>query len=442
MAGVLLIAMNEVNFEFVRDYGRAGKLPNLNRLIDQHGLIRTTSEASFHEWEPWIQWVTAHTGKTLAEHGVFRLGDITAHDHEQIWEALEKQGIKVGAVSPMNANNRTHDAAFFFPDPWTKTEVTGGFLLKKLHSAFSQAVNDNVEAKITFASLFWLALAAVRYSSPRRLFEYVGVALRARKNSWRRTLVLDALLTDVFTAEVKRTKPQFASLFLNGAAHLQHHYMFASGMYGGATKNPRWYMADHLDPILEAYDLYDRALASIERVCKPDRMIIATGLHQRPHDALTAHWRPKRHEDLMRFIGLSFDRVEPRMSRDFTVYCGSVEAGRDAELHLKSVRASDGQPIFAVDNRGADLFVTIAYETLIQDDLTFHDQARNFGLLRDHVAFVAIRNGEHDGVGYVVDTGAIQANETIPLSDLPSLIQGMLGVEPTLRRRDAAAVGG
>jgi hypothetical protein len=130
------------------------------------------------------------------------------------------------------------------------------------------------------------------------------------------------------------------------------------------------------------------------------------------------------------------------MSRDFTVYCGSVEAGRDAELHLKSVRASDGQPIFAVDNRGADLFVTIAYETLIQDDLTFHDQARNFGLLRDHVAFVAIRNGEHDGVGYVVDTGAIQANETIPLSDLPSLIQGMLGVEPTLRRRDAAAVGG
>ena len=65
----------------------------------------------YEHLEPWIQWVTAHTGLDFAEHGVFRLGDIVARDLPQIWEQLEEKGLRVGAICPMNAKHRLKDAA-------------------------------------------------------------------------------------------------------------------------------------------------------------------------------------------------------------------------------------------------------------------------------------------------------------------------------------------
>ena len=87
------------------------------------------------EVEPWIQWVSAHTGLTLAEHGIFRLGDIVSHELPQIWEQLEESGLRVGAISPMNAKHRLHKPAFFVPDPWTQTGLTAGRTLRGLRAA-------------------------------------------------------------------------------------------------------------------------------------------------------------------------------------------------------------------------------------------------------------------------------------------------------------------
>src|SRR4051794_16443678 len=103
---LLLLEFNEINFDSVAFYCAHGRLPNFRRLIDEHGWHTTTSEQAYEHIEPWIQWVTAHTGLSLAEHGVFRLGDIARTEIPQIWERLEERGLKVGAVSPMNAKHR------------------------------------------------------------------------------------------------------------------------------------------------------------------------------------------------------------------------------------------------------------------------------------------------------------------------------------------------
>src|SRR5215510_5440417 len=99
---LLFLEFNEINFQSVRYYSDRGQLPALRNLINEKGWATTVSEQRYEELEPWIQWVTAHTGTTLAEHGVFRLGDIIKHDLQQIWERLEEQGLRVGAISPMN----------------------------------------------------------------------------------------------------------------------------------------------------------------------------------------------------------------------------------------------------------------------------------------------------------------------------------------------------
>jgi len=159
-APLIFLELNEVNFAFIKGYVARGELPAFSRFLDAHGFTRTTSVQRYEELEPWIQWVTAHTGKSFADHGVFRLGDIVGHDHEQIWERLQGMGLSVGAVSPMNAKLRMQDPAFFVPDPWTQTGVVAPGHVARLHRAIAQAVGDNAQARITPGSFLDLAIGA------------------------------------------------------------------------------------------------------------------------------------------------------------------------------------------------------------------------------------------------------------------------------------------
>jgi hypothetical protein len=427
---LFLLELNEVNLEYIQAYIAKGKLPTFARLIERHGLSRTTSEDRYERLEPWIQWVTAHTGLTFGEHGVFRLGDIVDRDIPQIWEVLEEQGLKVGAISPMNARHRLRKPAFFVPDPWTKTQISAPWTLRRLYAALAQAVNDNAEAKLSADSLLNLLLGAAAYARPSNYRQYAALALGSRSGHWRKAMFLDVLLSDVFIKEVRRTRPHFGSLFLNAAAHIQHHYMFSAEPYDGPHRNPDWYVAKNVDPVFEVYKLYDRLVGQIQQSFPRAQLMIATGLHQEPHRSATYYWRLKDHQQFLRRVGVDFQRVEPLMSRDFLIKCSSDTQARATELLLTRVRHQDGTALFQVDNRGSDLFVMLTYPKDILRDARFLVGADDAGGLFEHVVFVALKNGEHSGIGYFLDTGSAPATHEpeFPLTDLPRRIAGALGV--------------
>jgi hypothetical protein len=277
---LLLFELNEVNFDFVKCYGAKGQLPYLNAVAARHGLGTTWSESEYSHVEPWIQWVTAHTGKRLSEHGVFRLGDIVDSDVEQIWEVLERAGVKVGAMSPMNAANRLRAPAFFVPDPWTQTAISADEPTKALYQAVSQVVSENASNRLTPRAVLMLFRGFLRHVPTRRWPEYVRMLSRVRGRPWMRAVILDELLADTFLSLVDSTRPQFSSLFLNAGAHIQHHYMFSSSAYSGERTNPGWYIDSEEDPLLEVYAAYDRIVERMFRAYPDARIIIATGLHR------------------------------------------------------------------------------------------------------------------------------------------------------------------
>ncbi len=83
--------MNEINFSFVEKYIKEGKeLPNFMKILQMQS-CRTISENKYELLEPWIQWVSAHTGKTFEEHNIFRLGDIVNSDVDQILKRLKEK---------------------------------------------------------------------------------------------------------------------------------------------------------------------------------------------------------------------------------------------------------------------------------------------------------------------------------------------------------------
>lgn len=428
---VLLLELNEVNFDHLRFYAGRGSLPNLDALMKRHGVAETTSETDYEELEPWIQWVTAHTGLPFARHGVFRLGDIESRDILQIWEVLEASGVRVGAMSPMNAKNRTRDAAFFVPDPWTSTRLTATPLLMRLYEAIRQAVNDNAQARLSARSILWLILAAMRYCRPQNYGWYLSLAVAARTKPWVRSMFLDLVLADVFVHEVGNKRPQFASLFLNSAAHIQHHYMFNSTAYAGQRENPRWYIEPSEDPVADVYRLYDRIVGLVRQAFPNARLMIATGLHQDPHPELTFYWRLKDHAAYLRKLNVPFVRVAARMSRDFIVECASEADARRAEELLRSAQTETGGRLFEVDNRGCDVFAMLTWPHDIGEDFEYRVEGVRMAGFRQDVAFVAIKNGQHNGIGYFIDSGVVgaQVPTSFPLADLPRRICAALGVE-------------
>jgi hypothetical protein len=424
----LLIELNEINFEFVARYCAMGKLPTMARLIHDHGLSTTVSETRYEELEPWIQWVTAHTGLSLADHGIWRLGDIRERPLDQIWEVLERQDIKVGAISPMNALNRCRNPAFFMPDPWTTTTTTGAGLAR-LYPPVAAAVNNNADARFTPAMMARLCAGLVAYAAPSSCSGYLADLVgAARKRPWRKAMLLDRLLADVFVKEVKASRPGFASLFLNAGAHIQHHYLFNSAACQSDQNNPAWYVEPSADPVFEVYDLYDRIVARVRDSFPNSRIMLATGLHQDPHPKLTLYWRLRDHAAFLARHGVPFQRVEPRMSRDFVIFCRSAEEAGHAQSVLETLVGPDHEPLFNIDNRGESLFVELIWAKDLDDDFVYYREQEPMRGLRQDVAFVAIKNGQHNGTGYFVDTGAKPAEAgAFPLTALPERIAAACG---------------
>jgi hypothetical protein len=259
---------------------------------------------------------------------------------------------------------------------------------------------------------------------------YASLAAQAISRPWKRALTLDLLLSDVFINQVQRTRPHFASLFLNAGAHIQHHYMFSAQCYSGAQRNPAWYAPQGADPVLEAYEIYDAILGAVRSAFPQARVMLATGLQQVPHPEVTYYWRLRDHAAFLRSVGVQFVDVQPRMSRDFLITCASPEQAQRAAERLQQAVAADGRTLFEVDNRGADLFVMLVYPGDIGADFRFRIGADEHANLREQVAFVAIKNGEHNGIGYFLDSGAARGatSAQFPLTDMPGRIMRALGV--------------
>ena len=421
----ILIGLNEINFDFLEDYIRKGHLQNFSDLLKHSKITKTHSESEYELLEPWIQWVTIHTGKTYDEHKIFRLGDIVDHQNlSQIFEELEHKGKTIGAVSPFNVDNRLSNAKFFIPDPWTKTKVTGNWFVKSLYAAIHQSVNDNAQEKISLKSLFALAYAFLFYVPFGNYAAYFKNILN-RKKPGVKAIILDSLLTDVFYKLWKKSTPDFSNIFLNSGAHIQHHYLFNSESYKGDLKNPEWYCPEGWDPLLVVLKVYDKFLGKLKKD-KDLKIFIATGLHQKPHEHITFYWRLKDHAAFLKEVGIeNYEEVLPRMSRDFLINFSDSASAITADNILKSFTSCvDGQQIFKIDNRGTSLFVELVYPNDIKNDMSIHSKALNIDIpnFKKYVAFVAIKNGEHDGIGYLTANIPLNITDEIPLKDVKNLL--------------------
>jgi hypothetical protein len=420
---MILLALNELNIDYIKGYVVQGQLTNFGKLLE-HGVVNTTSEAEYKLLEPWIQWATVQTGKAYKEHRVFRLGDMVDRlDLTQIFEDLEKSGLSVGAISPFNADNRLASSKFFIPDPWTQTKASGGYIIEKLSRTISRFVNSNASGKVGPIDVIWLLLGFIVYVRIKRWSKFIKL-VSLRKKPGVKAAILDMILLEVFVTLQKKHKPDYSHLFFNGVAHVQHHYMFNSSQYNGDFKNPEWYCPSNWDPILMILETYDTIIGDLLE--SGERIIGATGLHQVPHEEQTFYWRPIAHKDFLLESGIKGEfTVIPRMSRDFLIEVLDDKQALEIENHLNRFTDSiRSKPVFNVDNRGTSLFVEVVYDDDLAEGMSFvGPNGISMESLKSKLAFVAIKNGKHDGLGYVFSNMPMDLPQEIKLTEVYKFIK-------------------
>lgn len=408
---VIQLELNEVAKIAVDRLVQQGKLPNFKKINQEWGYYQTTSEQHYEHLEPWIQWITAHTGKSFTEHGIFRLSDAAHLQHPQIWETLSSHNIESCIVGSMNATRGKATGGFFFPDPWSKNGITYPTTMQPLWDLISKKVQAHATSAIKRDDLLKGFRICRQFNLPMSLYRKIALQLIVQKintkTQWKLPGIFDLFLFEIFNHLLKTAPYKYYTLFLNSVAHYQHHYWrnFQNELFNHSVTSPDC-KTTH-DPVTYGLKIYDKIIGHILKYAQnPDTLvIIASGLSQQPflgkeHEGGMSYYRLYSHDKLMKALGLENFRVLPMMSRDWQIEAPNQEQLDHAKAVLSALHVNN-EPIFKIlQNTANSLFVETAITRGLTDNTTIKDQHHKIiGIFNHYFRKIAVKSGHHIGEG-------------------------------------------
>lgn len=439
---VIQLELNEISSLAIDHLIAQKKLPYFAQLNKTWFYTTTTSEQSYEHIEPWIQWTTAHTGKTFSEHGIFHLSDVDQLQYPQIWETLSAHQIESCIVGSMNAARGNAMGGFFFPDPWAKAGIAHPEKFQSLWNLISRKVQSHATANITAQDLIKSWQACRELNLPFSLYAKIAYQLISQKinrlNKWKLAGLFDLFLTNIFNDLLKSSRYGYYTLFLNSVAHYQHHYWrnFQPQLFNEKITSPDC-AVDH-DPMTYGYELYDRIIQQALTLAKDPNtlVIIASGLSQQPfldkeNEGGMNYYRLYQHQQFINQLGLTHCRALPLMSRDWQLTADPT-ALYQAQLFLSALTVNQ-EPLFKVEqNSPTTLFIETAITRNIPAETPIlNSQGQPIAAFGQYFHRTAVKSGHHDGNGSLWISQKPQNFSTeLPLTDLYSLTLTAFGINP------------
>tara|TARA_B110000003_G_C16613222_1_gene520259 strand:+ start:31 stop:1326 length:1296 start_codon:yes stop_codon:yes gene_type:complete len=400
---LILIELNEINFDILKKYSIYKNFKFFNKELLKN-LRTTSSETVYENLEPWIQWVSIHTGLSASEHKIFRLGDINNSNLKQIFETVEANGYQVSAICPMNTKNNLKKSKYFIPDPWTKTSKPKNIFQNIIYTTLSEAVNDNSKNKLSIKNKIIIFFLSLYFFKGKSLFTFIKYYFKSIRLKWYRAIIFDYLLHKIHISYLKKFDIDFSTIFFNAGAHIQHHYLHNSKVIEGEVdKNPNWYVHEKYDPILDVYSFYDEILS--DYIKNDHSILIATGLTQNPFIEKEYYYRLKNHQSFIKNLKINFKSIYPRMSRDFLITFRSHNDCLKASKVFEYINEINKIKFFDYEIRENSIFVIFCYNKRIDENLEMKIDINYSINLYESVNFVALKNGDHNQKGYLTSFG-------------------------------------
>lgn len=458
MQNVIVLELNEINPQLLRNLLDAGLLPNLERLANEGAMRSTRAEEAYEKLEPWIQWVTVHTGLRQRDHGSYNLSDGQHIAREQIWDALSDAGVACGIVSPMNGRRGRIEEGFYVPDPWSSSEDFHPAALAPIYRFLRERVNSHNIDLDRGSSKLAFAVNALRAGVPvgallRLAAAYVGTRFN-RKRKWRLAAEFDLFLAELTLALRRRHGTRYTSVFMNSVAHYQHHYWTRHDpkfwsvrfpvLFGKSNPLEVKNLEPGDDPVRFGMETFDRIVGKVQEQCRDAKIFVLTGLSQVPFEGYEGGrgfylYRPYDHERLLRALGIAYKRALPLMSRDMMVYFHD-ESARAAALKILGAARVGDEPLFSwTVESDVRLFVKIAYSFAAspRTRITVSGTDASFPF-EDYLQLITFKTGHHAPKGVVIGPREVlqewRSDVPIPLERIRGLIEATVLDRPPVRR--------
>lgn len=423
----IIIQFNEANFDLITRYADNYNLKSLKKIITLASKGNTSSEDEYQNLEPWIQWYSFYSNKKFSDHKVFHLNGYKDKNQKIFLDELIEKDKKIGVFGSMNLppNNKFN---IYIPDPWSTVNADGSLSSKTVNYALKYLVNNNTKFKINLKSLFGL-IFLFGFPSLKKISIFFKILLYfIKKDRSKLVAYFDYLFLAYSLRRIKKKKLDFSLIFLNGFAHIQHHYLLNSEFITKKKENPEWYISKYKDPIYDSLLVYNKMFETyFEKYSNYETWII-TGLSQEPENSPKIYWRFNNHKKIFdNFFKFDYE-IFPHMTRDFEI---KVNDKKNLEfvinfLNHSSIRVLKNNQIhkafgFINNNSSNSVFSSFVYNDEFSElELIFRNT--NVNLNQRDLNFVAIKNSIHNQQGWVYTNVNKKDLSNIKIWDLSRLI--------------------
>lgn len=399
---MILLEVNEFSPELMHLAAKELNASNLFKLL-QMQRSETTTDDKYERFglDPWVQWVSIHTGRLSSEHGIKHLGDVPSLEYSQLWETLSSMGISSGVWGAMNASKGNADnCKFFFPDPWSYTESAFPQELNNLlyfPRYYSKNYTDLAWVKIIIG-VFKAIYFCLRPSIFRALLPIIPELVKhIYKHGFREYLLFilfDLVNVTLFSVYYKKYRPDFSVLFLNSLAHLQHH---------------KWTNENVLsDEMKITFRLFDKILDIVFSLCGSEQPVLVANAFSQycSYHQNEFLYRQKNPQKFLQLVGINFKKVEQAMTNDGHVFFTTTYEAKMAASIIEGATV-DGCPLFHVDNVVNDelkLFFQVSLWQELPDDAILSINNKEIKFF-DVFEKITRRTGSHSQSGHVFSRG-------------------------------------
>jgi hypothetical protein len=341
---LISIEFNELCPNLMSRFMKAGELPHFQRFHDQAMVFETDAEEKGQLLNPWVQWISVHTGLSASEHQVTTLSEGHRVAAPAIWDVVSNAGMPVWVCGSMNARYDQPLNGHLLPDPWStgcRAYPAGEFdrYLDYVRLAVQEHTGGGGRGGIKPFLRYMLGHGL----SASTVLSVAGhlASERFANRRWRRARMLDLFQWDLFRHYYRQIKPRLATFFLNSTAHFQHCYWRYMEPEKFQCKPSEAEQKDYGRAILFGYKCMDQLIGRFMRLADKDTtLIFSTALSQQPYldheETSGRHYYHLRDQSkLTSPLGLEGGfTYEPVMAEQFYLRFGSESETDRAEAKL------------------------------------------------------------------------------------------------------------
>lgn len=440
---VIMLELNELCPPIIDRMMAAGDLPNFAWLKSQSDVHVTFTDDP--NLEPWVQWVTLHTGQTEDVHGAAELDEGHLIDTPRFWDKLAENGTDSLIFGSMNCRTERPDKVWLLPDPWSAGVKATDPAYQGFQDFISYHVTEhtNPNAKQGMGEMASVVAFLLSHGLSMKTIKDALAQIASEKTSktdrhWRRAIILDQLMWDVFEATYKKRRPDFATFFANSTAFLQHRYWRHMSPESYTVKPSESDMAAYGNAVEDSYRHMDGIIGRTRKLIgKTGRIIFATALSQEAntkyeHIGGKFVYRPHSFEKLFEWAGApKATSFEPVMTHQAWASYETEDQAKAAQAALNNI-TSNGAPI--IDSRVDEnrLFFYSNLISIVEDgfEVTHATENKRIDYTDLFLLIGQVNNSQHNrhGCFWLPKAGASPTvnDGTLPLEKTTDLIMAQL----------------